>query len=226
MTGSGVTIFFDVNETLSDLSSVATAFEEVGADSSLASTWFATILRDGFAMTIADRSPTFAVIAEANARSALRGTVPDSELDDAVGTVMDAFRGVSLHPDVAPAVIGLRRVGHQLFTLSNGATTVAEKMFDDADIRSSFNDVLTVEGQTPWKPHVAAYLGALDRTGTDEGDAWLVAVHPWDIDGAAAAGLSTVWIDRAGADYPSHFRAPTITISDLGELAGRLATVS
>ncbi len=33
-------------------------------------------------------------------------------------------------------------------------------------------------------------------------DAMLVAVHPWDIDGAARAGLATAWINRNGGVYP------------------------
>ena len=31
----------------------------------------------------------------------------------------------------------------------------------------------------------------------------LVAVHPWDIDGASRAGLVTAWLNRSGGPYPS-----------------------
>ncbi len=51
----------------------------------------------------------------------------------------------------------------------------------------------------------------------------LVAVHPWDIDGASRAGLSTAWVSRAGTDYPGHFRPPTHTVRALPELATLLA---
>lgn len=40
------------------------------------------------------------------------------------------------------------------------------------------------------------------------GDAMLVAVHPWDVDGAARAGMRTAWLDRRGTAYPSYFTAP------------------
>jgi 2-haloacid dehalogenase len=42
-------IVFDVNETLSDMSSMGQRFEDVGAPAHLAKTWFAGLLRDGFA---------------------------------------------------------------------------------------------------------------------------------------------------------------------------------
>ena len=40
-------------------------------------------------------------------------------------------------------------------------------------------------------------------------DAKLVAVYPWDLDGAARAGLASVWINRTGGPYPEYFEART-----------------
>jgi 2-haloacid dehalogenase len=50
----------------------------------------------------------------------------------------------------------------------------------------------------------------------------LVAVHPWDVDGAARAGMCTAWIDRSDVPYPGHFTPPEHTVPALAELAGRL----
>jgi 2-haloacid dehalogenase len=47
----------------------------------------------------------------------------------------------------------------------------------------------------------------------------LVSVHPWDIDGAARAGLRTGWLNRNGARYPSYFTAPDVEATDLPALA-------
>ncbi|GAC1569542.1 MAG: hypothetical protein NVS3B6_22950 [Pseudarthrobacter sp.] len=46
----------------------------------------------------------------------------------------------------------------------------------------------------------------------------LVAVHPWDIDGASRAGLQTAWINRTGNPYPSFFASPDQTVRTVGEL--------
>ena len=43
-------LVFDVNETLSDLSPLHRAFEELGVPGELARTWFASVLREGFAL--------------------------------------------------------------------------------------------------------------------------------------------------------------------------------
>jgi hypothetical protein len=53
-------VVFDVNETLSDMSPMARRFADVGAPEHLAKLWFATLLRDGFALTAAGGQRPFA----------------------------------------------------------------------------------------------------------------------------------------------------------------------
>ena len=108
-------------------------------------------------------------------------------------------------------------------TLSNGSASVAEALFDRAGIRSHFEALLSVEDAGLWKPAAGAYAYALERSGVDPMDAMLVAVHPWDIDGAARAGLATAWINRAGDPYPEYFRAPDLSPRSLAELADQLS---
>jgi 2-haloacid dehalogenase len=82
--------------------------------------------------------------------------------------------------------------------------------------------LLSVEDAGAWKPAPAAYQHALDACGVAAAEAMLVAVHPWDIDGAARAGLRTAWVDRSGAPYPRQFREPELRVASLVELAERL----
>ena len=46
-------LVFDVNETLSDMAPLADRFVDVGTPEHLAKLWFAELLRDGFAVTVA-----------------------------------------------------------------------------------------------------------------------------------------------------------------------------
>ena len=52
----------------------------------------------------------------------------------------------------------------------------------------------------------------------------LVAVHPWDCNGAKAAGLKTAFIARKGEEFPGIFRAPDYHASSLEDLAEQLRT--
>ena len=124
--------------------------------------------------------------------------------------------------DVPDGIRALGGLGIRLVTLSNGSASVAEALFDRAGIRGHFEALLSVEDAGIWKPAAGAYAYALEQCEVDAMDAMLVAVHPWDIDGAARAGLATAWINRAGGPYPEYFKAPDLSPRSLTELAGQL----
>lgn len=216
-------IVFDVNETLSDMSPLAVRFEEVGAPASLAKLWFATLLRDGFALTAAGGNGSFAEIGAEALHGLFAGMDLDRDPDAAVEHVMAGLAGLGLHQDVPEGVKALKAAGFRLATLSNGATRVAEKLFNDAGIRDSFELLLSVEDTPSWKPARAAYGYAASKCGAAPGELLLVAVHPWDIHGAAKAGLGTAWINRSGGQYPKYFQAPDYTVPALDQLATALA---
>jgi len=215
-------IVFDVNETLSDLAPMADRFADIGVERYLAAQWFAMLLRDGFALTAAGGSEKFAVLGEQTLHTLLTGRALDRDLAAAVGHVMDGFMALPVHPDVSAGVRSLRTAGYRLVTLSNGSTAVADKLFTRAGIGGEFDALLSVEDAGAWKPARRAYEYAAMRCDVELADLLLVAVHPWDIDGAARAGLSTAWVNRTGAPYPAFFTPPTHTVSALTDLAGLL----
>jgi 2-haloacid dehalogenase len=211
-------IVFDVNETLSDMSAMAAHFAEVGAPAHLAQQWFAGVLRDGFALAACGDSAGFADIAAESLRGML-GTLPlDRELDRAVEDIMGAFSELRVHPDVAGGIRGLRAAGLRLVTLSNGSAEVAERLFRAVGIRDDFEALLSVQDAAAWKPAKAAYDHAVRTCGTGPAEMLLVAVHPWDIHGAARAGLQTAWLNRTQATYPAYFQAPDYVVERLEEL--------
>lgn len=219
-------VVFDVNETLSDMSPMADRFTETGAPASLAKLWFATLLRDGFALTAAGDNVAFAEIGAEALRGLLAGLDLNMETDAAVDHVMQGMAGLGLHPDVPEGVSALKAAGYRLVTLTNGSTRVAEKLFNAAGIRDSFDRLLSVEDAPAWKPARAAYDHAATACGTDPEYLLLVAVHPWDIHGAARAGLGTAWINRSGATYPAYFTKPDYTVASLPDLAAALANAA
>ena len=215
-------IVFDVNETLSDLAPMADRFTDVGAPGTLAPTWFASVLRDGFALAVHGEQEPFVELARGALRTLLTGIPLDRALDDAVEHVISGFSALPVHPDVPAGVRALADAGLRLVTLSNGAASVAEGLLERAGIRDRFELLLSVTDAGVWKPARAAYEHAAQRCGVPLAELLLVAVHPWDLDGAARAGMSTAWIDRSGAPYPTSFAAPTHVVRALPELADLL----
>lgn len=215
-------IVFDVNETLSDMSALGTRFSEVGAPEAMAKLWFATLLRDGFALAAAGDNAGFGDIGTVVLRGLLGHTSLVMELDQAVGHVMAGMSSLLLHPDVREGILGLDSAGYRLVTLTNGSSELAQKLFTEAGIRRNFERLLSVEDAAAWKPAPAAYEYASSVCGVEPGQMLLVAAHPWDIHGASRAGLGTVWLNRSQETYPPHFIAPDLVIADLKDLAAAL----
>lgn len=223
-------VVLDVNETLSDMRPMADRFAEVGAPGHLAATWFASVLRDGFALAAAGTSAPFAQIAREMLRQQLSAAdlELDRDLDAAADHVLDGFGQLDVHPDVVPGLTALDELGVRLVTLTNGATSVAEGLLERVGARDRIERFMSVDEAGLWKPAPASYHYALEQCGVTASEAMLVAVHPWDVDGARRAGLRAAWVRRAGRgdapspSYPGHFEAPELTVESLVELADRM----
>ncbi|MCM2579585.1 haloacid dehalogenase type II [Streptomyces meridianus] len=216
-------IVFDVNETLSDMAPLQARFEEVGAPGSLAPTWFAGVLRDGFALTAAGGYAEFGEVAA----DGLRGLLPpesgrSGDAEAAVQHILGGFDRLTVHPEVPDAVRVLRGGGMRLATMTNGSAAFTRGLLERAGIEDCFDELLDVGGPRTWKPGRAAYEYAVERLGVKAEQALLVAVHPWDLDGARRAGLGAAWLRRGASFYPSSMTAPSLVAEDLGELADLL----
>ncbi len=210
-------VVFDVNETLSDMASLSDRFAEIGAPSALAPLWFASVLSDGFALTVTGDTARFAVIGAERLRSLLDPADLSVRIGDAVAHILAGFGQLDVHPDVPDGVRQLRAGGLTLVTLSNGAADVAETLLRRVGLSDEFEQFLSVDDAGAWKPARAAYLLATEACAVDAAEMVLVAVHPWDIHGATHAGMRTAWINRTGAPYPSYFSRPEFEASTIGE---------
>ncbi|GAA4704500.1 haloacid dehalogenase type II [Pseudonocardia yuanmonensis] len=210
------TVVFDVNETLSDLRPLTDRFTELGAPEHLSTLWFASTLREGIALAAAGDYRPFAEVARETAQDLLAPYTSDEEAPD---HVIRGFLALPLHPDVVEGVRRLRAAGSRLVTLSNGAASVAERLLGEAGIRDEFEYVLSVDDAGIWKPAPGAYEFAARVCRREPGELLMVAVHPWDLHGAARAGLRTAWIDRDGRRYPEHVQAPDHRVPSVGALA-------
>lgn len=214
-------LVFDVNETLSDMGPMAQRFADVGAPQHLSVTWFASLLRDGFALTAAGVNPTFADLAHDVLVEHLAGQVVDPETG--AKHVMAGFMELPVHDDVVSGIRELAGLGLRLMTLSNGSASVADGLLSRNGIRSEFEKVLSVEDADLWKPAKASYTYALGASDLRATEVMLVAVHPWDIDGAHRAGLQTAWVNRNARRYPEHFSTPDLEVTSVCDLATQLA---
>ncbi len=203
-------VAFDVNETLMSLRPLRDRLTAAGADPELLDLWFARVLRDGFALVSAGDYLPFAQVAE----SALRSVGP--ELDEAaVAEVLAGFGELEPYPDVEPALRLLSQAKVPALTLTNGSAANAEQLLGRAHLTASIKQVLSVDAVRSWKPAAEPYRYAAAQAGVPADRLALVAVHSWDIHGAARAGLTTGWCGRLEGRPVRAFVAADVTATTL-----------
>ncbi|MGH3341532.1 MAG: hypothetical protein ACRDPK_01370 [Carbonactinosporaceae bacterium] len=140
-------VVFDVNETLSDLSSLRDRLEGAGAPGSLLDAWFAATLRDGFALTAAGSYADFADVARDALRNALVSRVDSlSDVDETVDDVLAGFPTLDVHPDVPAGTRRLHEAGVRLVTLTNGSAEMSRGTFERAGVLDLLERRLSVSG--------------------------------------------------------------------------------
>ena len=124
-------------------------------------------------------------------------------------------------PDAQAA---LRRLAGRftIVALSNGSLSMLTDLFAAAGL--TWHCVLSGEMVHAYKPDPAVYRLALDRLALDPRRTLMVAAHPWDLRAAAAQGLRTAYIQRAGEGAPAPSDTFDLTVPDLAALAARLLT--
>jgi 2-haloacid dehalogenase len=191
-------IFFDVNETLLDLSPLKESVgEALGGRPQLAPLWFTTLLQYSLVSTVAGRYSNFDEIGAACLRMVAKSL--GLELGrDAAERYLAPMRCLPPHPDVVPALERLRDAGFRLATLTNSSKSAVADQMQNAGLARFFESLLSVEEVGLYKPHAHVYRWAARRVGVDVSKCLFVAAHGWDVAGAAWAGMRTAFIARPG----------------------------
>ncbi|TCO17619.1 2-haloacid dehalogenase [Kribbella steppae] len=215
-------LVLDVNETMSDLEPMRDRFVAAGLPAHSLDVWFASTLRDGFALTAAGTYADFRTVAgDVLATQLADAGVEPTE--DTISGVLSGMTQLSLHPDVEPGLRRLRDAGLRIITLTNGSAAMSERMFTDGGIMPLLEHRLDVAEPQRWKPHPDAYRYAAAVCDVPVERMGLAAVHPWDIDGARRAGLQGFYLDRRATPYPTAFLPPDLVVPDFAALAEQIA---
>lgn len=212
------TVLLDVNETLTDLSSLDDWMHDQGLPAGSAGPWLAAVLRDGFAATLMGLPARFGALGASAFRQLLADRSVSGVDDDRTRALAEELPAVvgrlPAHDDVEPGIRGLLARGLRVATLTNGGLGTAQSLLTRLGFSADDVITLSVDGTRTWKPHTESYLGACDRLGAMPEQTALVACHPWDILGAQKAGLLGIWIPR-GRSWPESFPLPHRTVETL-----------
>lgn len=124
------------------------------------------------------------------------------EIGDRHYELRDSFR-VPL-PGAIEALGRLRKKGVILGLLTNGNGPGQRAKIERFDLAVHFA-YIGIEGEIGHgKPHRRAYEAALRALDSEPTTTWMVGDNlQWDVEGAQAAGIRGIWLDRAGNGLPA-----------------------
>jgi putative hydrolase of the HAD superfamily len=118
------------------------------------------------------------------------------------------------YPDAGPAMAELRSRGLRLVCVSNWDISLPD-VLERCDLLTAVDGVVTSAGAGARKPDSAIFEAALDVAGVRPAEALHVGdTEEEDVDGARAAGIDVLLLDRDGGG----------DISSLGEILERLSS--
>lgn len=211
-------IVFDLLGTIFSLEKVEETFQEHEMAPEAVKWWFTRLLQSSMAATLANRYVPFRQLAETTLQQVLK--VMDQPHTLSTG-ILEQMKELQPWPDAAECIGKLKSDGHRLIILTNSSVEAADLLLQKAGLRDAFELVLSADETDSCKPDPRTYRAAAKRAECPASEICLVAAHAWDIMGAHAVGMKTVWIERLekwwtfpgnppGLVAPSFAQVPTL----------------
>ncbi len=209
-------ILLDVNETLTDLGPIGEPWSRPELGSTVLGQAVHTAMVDALLET---RARPFSD----HVRAAIEVVVADRGLDPGgVEAAAAAAARLPARPEAAAALETLLHAGRRLVALTNSGADAGEATLRACGLLGYVERVLGVDAVQSFKPHPSVYAYALAQIGAEPADVTLVATHPWDLAGAAHAGIATAWVTHGARGWPAVFSAPNFRAENLRDLARAL----
>lgn len=208
-------VIFDVVGTLFSPEPLRGVFKKHHVPEWVVDVWFARLFHAAFAATLAGRYRPYRELGDA----ALRQVLAARGLDEAVvERALESLPHLPPWEDARACLEALCERGHRLAALTNGGPRTLDSLLRGSGLAGYFALTMSADEIGACKPDPRPYRRVLDRARATPGDACMVAAHGWDVLGADAAGLRTVWMRRLEKRWPFPGRPPGATVDSLAEV--------
>ncbi len=216
-------LFFDVNETLLDLTAMKDSVGKIlGGRKDLLPLWFTTMLQYSLVSTVGNQYNDFGIIGAAALQMvAANNDITLSEAD-AKEAILGPIRSLPAHTEVKASLQKLKDAGYKLVSFTNSSNKGVETQFKNSGLLEYFDERLSVEDIGKFKPHTDTYIWAARKMKIKPEECLLVAAHGWDIAGALWANWRGAFISRPGAQLYPLADKPEIVASNLALITEQL----
>ncbi|PIB35106.1 haloacid dehalogenase, type II [Reichenbachiella sp. 5M10] len=216
-------LFFDVNETLLDLTAMKKSVGQVlGNRSDLLPLWFTTMLQYSLVSTVGRQYNDFGVIGAAALQMVAANNGIHLTETQAKEAILGPIRSLPAHPEVKVALEQLKQADYKLVSFTNSSNKGVKTQFENAGLLEFFDERHSVEDIGKFKPHTDTYDWAARKMKVQPSECLLIAAHGWDIAGALWANWRGAFISRPGAQLYPLAPQPEIAAPDLKQIAQQL----
>lgn len=183
-------VIFNPNSVIDD---VEEAFPGKGTE--FTKMWRTKQFEYGFLRSITDRHEDFFKVTE----DALIYTAEMLELEltpEKREKLLNAYLTLELWPDAADGLRKLKANGVKIITIANFSEKMLRANADNAGITDLFDELLSTEVNSTYKPDPKAYQLGLDHLELKKEEVVFAAFGGWDAYGAKNFGYPTYWINR------------------------------
>lgn len=132
--------------------------------------------------------------------------------------LLPIYEKSNAYSDVVTTLQQLQSNNHITAILSNGTNKMLQSGTENAQISAHLDYIISVDDISIFKPDPRVYNYALNKLNRFEDEVTFISSNQWDIAGATAFGLPTIWLNRKGEIRQPILKESQPTISALSEL--------
>ena len=217
-------VFFDMNETLLNLSLLKESFDKSFDDDYVLKYWFTKLLHTSTVTGIMNEYKNFGELAEI----VLENIFYESGKQltkETKAEILGSFRKLPAYDDVAEALKILRQNNIRAIAVSNSSLEMIKEQLTNAGIIDLFHAYYSVDSVKKYKPFKDIYHYVAHEEIISPEDIVMVATHDWDLFWAKKAGFKTAYIKRKKEIFNPYYLQPDINKANLIELVQEIIKI-
>jgi len=217
-------VFFDMNETMLNLSLLEQNFNKHFDDKYVLKYWFTKLLHSSTVMGSMEQYINFGPLSAAALENLFyeHGKVLTEETKS---EILSSFKSLPAYDDVPAALQLLRENDIKTIAVSNSSLEMIKEQLANANIIEYFDNYYSVDAVQKYKPFTNIYQYVAAQENLPVENIAMVATHDWDLFGAKKVGLTTVYIKRKKEIFNPYYLQPDMSGSNLVELSNALIQV-
>ena len=137
--------------------------------------------------------------------------------EEQIKSVMEVYSELKVYPDVIPSLDVLKK-DFQLCILSNADPEMLESASKYNQIDRYFQQMISVDILKTYKPSPGVYQLPEKLFNVNKEEVAFISTNTWDISGASAYGLQTIWLNRFNGNPETMGYEFNVSISCLSKL--------